>query len=367
MTNKRKYDRYDTSFFVRINGREYTGIDISKEGVSFEIDNNKTSLKPNSLISDAYIIREDDCEYKIKSIEVKFISNKEECFQVGGKILEIEEDFLADHQRLTGEYFEVKPKKSYKNVVLCAKEIFSYDNIDKDVLQTRQALRKILKHKNIAKNVIMNNKDFQKEVKLFLDNVLGKNKYDFKVEFNKLSNEAILNLITLKYIKNLYKSSITEELLLDFNKEVAKNSIQKSKDNGICPSICYLLSFSLNMGKIFLYRRFEKEGYDKIISEHIINPDETYKKEIEEFETTHIYASASIMKKLFFSDDMIKVTLSFFLDSPLDNDILSKKQKIILKTLKESRSSINNKENKEDEVGLDFLLEAIEDAESLKT
>lgn len=332
--------KYTIKFDVINNESKCNGLFLSKKEISFS-SNKKYATSTILSNIEIYIIKF-DIKYSIKELKITSTKRKEKNdYQI---ISEIKKISVADneiHEYLTGVIVDEDNttdlnSSTLKDIILNAKRIFSYKNINKKKVKLKEirddineinnneedSLQRINKSKLFKNTLIDYNQENQ------IAPLIEKN-HSIK-ELQNIGIKNISNLIIFGHIKTMYQENEFERRLRDHSKFISIASLLISNEiKGINKTEVYLTSILQNIGAIFLAREFKNKEYESIIIEQINKPYEFYNKELSLFETTHVYAGASLMKKWSINNDIIRSTLMHHLENPFESNMCSENSKKI--------------------------------------
>lgn len=349
--NKRKSQRYKLSFSVKINDRIFKGLDLSSSGASFMVEGKDQPIKKNIKIKGAKIILSNNVSYDIDLMHIRSLRNAENYTIVGSEIIEISQKSEETHTKITRKSESATPTKKseeeqedympstlkkevcFKEIVQNAKGIFSYEKINRKrakIDEFRRCEEEISDDKYKAL-IFVNQNEFLSDtvIDYFSKREDARDSTDNMESLKEVDIDDIRNLIASGYIKTMFRNTPFENKIHTYSNALATAGLIIASETNVDPSKIYLASIAQGIGAVFLSRELSCEKYESIILNQIRNPTKWYKKECEDYETTHVYAGASLMKKWNVHNDIFRCMLMKNLDEPFSSELISMEVKKI--------------------------------------
>ncbi len=337
MNERRQDKRYRRKFTITLRGQHYEGFDLSNSGLSFSALHPGNKLEIGQRFPNIIVLQEPNEPYEIAAVEICSVRKAHGHDFYGARIVHLSEQAKFYHNQLTFgldpiEMSGLSPTqntpRTMKERILSAKMIFSEDNLPR-LPEQIQALHAELAEKHINTSHIADLVNQQPELLIeFIQTV----KQTLPADKHQSIPNAMsaIRAIGLDNVYNFFLSSCLSQCLAEDEFEI--DLLQHALRVGLAASElslwvydidqseAYLAGLLQNIGAIYLARKLQQVKYQTLLKEQRFHPWSAYQNELENYDTTHVYVGAVLMKTWDIDPDIIKSTLlhhnALILNSP---------------------------------------------------
>lgn len=326
MHERRRDQRYQRVFSISLRGRDYKGFDISNSGLSFSASQSDNKLKLGQRFPNVIVTQAPNEPYEIAAVEICSVrkSNGQDIY--GARIIHLSEQaklyhnqltFGLDSKELNGSFPNQKTSRSLKERISSAKIIFSEDSTPR-LPEQIQALQAELDQQHINTSHIAKLVNQQPEVLIEFIQTVKQTLPEDKHQAVHNASSAI-RAIGFENVYNFFLSSCLSNCIAEdeFEIDLLQHSLRLGLAaselalwvHDINQSEAYLAGILQNIGAIYLARKLQQVKYQALLKEQRFYPWAAYQTELENYDTTHVYVGAVVMKNWSIDPDIIKSTL----------------------------------------------------------
>lgn len=336
MKERRVHKRYQRKFSVNLRGQDYEGYDISSGGLSFSSLHSSTKLRLGQRFPNVIVTQDNDQHYEIAAVEICSVRDANGYGFYGARIVHLTEHAKFYHGQLTlgqklADAVDFAPEapnpRTMKERITSAKAIFSDDDTPSlpDHIHTMHAElgHKYANTANIAFLVNQQPEMLAEFIKTVKQTLPADKQQSIHNATSAIQAVGLDNVYNFLLSSCLSRCIAEDEFEIDLLQHALRVGIAASEIAlwvfDIDQSEAYLAGILQNIGAVYLARKLQQVKYQTILMDQRFHPWSAYQHELENYDTTHVYVGAVIMKNWGVDENIIKATLLHHNDLILNN------------------------------------------------